>query len=132
MIRTSRPDELFAAAHKLGIPSALVQIAQLAYRYGLLFYDETRRLRRNWRLRGFRAGTNLQTYQAFGSAAGTLLVRGADRSERIAEAMRVRGYRGAIPTLKEFRTRPSDAILFAVFIIVASIVSVLDWGIPVR
>ena len=43
-----------------------------------------------------------------GQAAGTLLVRGYERSERVAQAMRCRGFDGCFRALATFRTRWSD------------------------
>ena len=103
----------FAAAHRLYVPGVLVQIAQLAHRYSLLFFAEARRVRIAMRTRGFKSGTNAHTYRTLGAAAGTLLVRGGDRAERVADAMRCRGFDGRYHDLTPFRTRVWDVMGFA-------------------
>jgi cobalt/nickel transport system permease protein len=103
----------FAAAHALSIPGVLVQIAQLAHRYSLLFFGELRRVRVALRARGFHPGTNAHTYRTLGSAAGTLLVRGGDRAERVADAMRTRGFDGTYHPAIPFRTTTADVFAFA-------------------
>jgi cobalt/nickel transport system permease protein len=114
LVHTAPLARTFAAAHALRVPGVLVQIAQLAHRYSLFFFGELRRVRVAMRTRGFRTGTNSHTYRTLGSAAGTLLVRGGDRAERVADAMRTRGFDGTYRPAVPFRTTAADVIAFAV------------------
>lgn len=107
----------FAAAHRLYVPGVLVQIAQLAHRYSLLFFGEARRVRIAMRTRGFKSGTNSHTYRTLGAAAGTLLVRGGDRAERVADAMRCRGFDGTYHAVTPFRTTMWDVVGFVVTVL---------------
>lgn len=120
VLRTAPHSNTLAAAHRLYVPGVLVQIAQLAYRYALLFFAETRRLRIALRTRGFRPATTSHTYRTLGSSAGTLLVRGGDQAERVADAMRARGFDGSYHTLIAFRTTAADVVgllaVLAVFV----------------
>jgi cobalt/nickel transport system permease protein len=118
VLRTAPLGHTLAAAHRLYVPGVLVQIAQLAYRYSLLFFAETRRLRIALRTRGFRATTTAHTYRTLGSSAGTLLVRGGDQAERVADAMRARGFDGTYHTLSAFRTTTADVAGFVVVLAV--------------
>lgn len=102
----------FAAAHRLKIPGLLVLLAQLAYRYAFLLFEESRRLRIALRVRGFRAAATRHGYRTLGRAIGAGLVRSSDRSEHVAEAMRCRGFDGHFHTLQAFVTRPRDVIFF--------------------
>jgi cobalt/nickel transport system permease protein len=97
-----------AAAHALYVPGVLVQVAQLAYRYAFLLFDEARRVRVALRTRGFRPRTTAHTYRTLGHVAGAVLVRGGDRAETVAAAMRARGFDGTYRTLTPFRTTPAD------------------------
>lgn len=110
LVHTAPLARTFAAAHALYVPGVLVQIAQLAHRYSLLFFAEARRVRIAMRTRGFRSGTNTHTYRTLGSAAGTLLVRGGDRAERVADAMRTRGFDGTYHAATPFRTAVWDVV----------------------
>lgn len=112
LVHTAPLARTFAAAHALYVPGVLVQIAQLAHRYSLLFFAEARRVRIAMRTRGFRSGTNAHTYQTLGSAAGTLLVRGGDRAERVADAMRTRGFDGTYHAATPFRMTVWDVMGF--------------------
>jgi cobalt/nickel transport system permease protein len=108
------------AAQALGVPRALTQITLMAYRYVFVLRDEFLRIRAALRVRGFRAGTSLHTYRTFAHVSGTLLIRGDERAERVAQAMRCRGFDGRFRSLDVFRTRPIDVALFAVVIIIAA------------
>lgn len=112
LVHTAPLSRTFAAAYALCTPGVLVQIAQLAHRYSLLFFGELRRVRVAMRARGFRTRTNTHTYRSLGSAAGTLLVRGGDRAERVADAMRTRGFDGTYRPVTPFRTTVWDVAGF--------------------
>lgn len=112
LVHTAPLSRTFAAAHALYVPGVLVQVAQLAHRYSLLFFGEARRVRIAMRTRGFRSGTNGHTYRTLGSAAGTLLVRGGDQAERVADAMRCRGFDGKYHPMTPFRTTAWDVVGF--------------------
>jgi len=101
------------AARALGCPGTLVQIFLMSYRYIFLLLDELNRLRVALRVRGFRNRANRHSYRTAGQAIGTLIVRGADRAERVAHAMRCRGFDGHYRALAEFHTRPIDLLLTA-------------------
>jgi cobalt/nickel transport system permease protein len=117
LLHTAPLARTFAAAHALWVPGVLVQVAQLAHRYSLLFFAEARRVRIAMRTRGLRSGTNGHTYRTLGAAAGTLLVRGGDRAERVADAMRTRGFDGTYRLMSPFRTGVWDVVGFGVTVI---------------
>jgi cobalt/nickel transport system permease protein len=117
-------DATLKAAHALWLPGLLVQLALLSYRYLFVLGDELARLRVALRVRGFRNRANLHAYRTVAAATGTLLVRGHERAERVAAAMRCRGFDGRFRSLVEFRTRTLDVLAFVV--IVAGVVG-LCW-----
>jgi cobalt/nickel transport system permease protein len=112
LVHTAPLSRTFAAAHALWVPGVLVQVAQLAHRYSLLLFGEARRVRVAMRTRGFRPDTNAHTYRTLGAAAGTLLVRGGDQAERVADAMRCRGFDGTYHPMAPFRTGVWDVVGF--------------------
>ncbi len=113
LIGTAPLHHTLAAAHKLKVPGLLVQLTLLAYRYTFLLADEMKRVRIAMRTRGFRVRASRHGYRALGHATGALLVRGSDRAEGVAAAMRTRGFDGTFHTLATFRTTPADIISFA-------------------
>jgi cobalt/nickel transport system permease protein len=127
LVHTAPLSRTFAAAHRLHVPGVLVQIAQLAHRYSLLFFAEARRVRVAMRTRGFKSGTNAHTYRTLGAAAGTLLVRGGDRAERVADAMRCRGFDGTYHAVTPFRTTVWDVIGFAGVVVAFGGLVLWEW-----
>jgi cobalt/nickel transport system permease protein len=114
LIATAPFHHTMHAAQALGVPRVLTQIILMSYRYVFVLRDEFLRIRTALRARGFRAGTSLQTYRTVGHIAGALLVRGDERAERVAQAMRCRGFDGHFHSLHEFRTRAADVAFFAI------------------
>ena len=112
LVGTAPVHRTITAAHKLKVPGLLVLLALLAYRYAFLLADELRRLRVALRVRGFRASATRRGYTTLGHVAGAVLVRGADRADRVSEAMRCRGFDGRFHTLTAFRTSPADVVSF--------------------
>src|SRR5262249_2649742 len=80
------------AAHALYVPGLLVQMVMLTHRYIFVLGAELSRLRIALRVRGYRNRVSRHSYHTIGHVAGTLLVRGYERSERVAQAMRCRGF----------------------------------------
>ena len=105
-------DVTLKAAHALRLPGVLVQLALLTCRYVFVVADELARLRVALRVRGFRNRATAHSYRTVGQVAGTLLVRGAERAERVGQAMRCRGFDGRFRSLTAFRTRAADVLAF--------------------
>jgi cobalt/nickel transport system permease protein len=111
------------AAWHLGVPGVVVHVGLLAYRYLFLLGDELERLRVALRVRGFRNRADRHSYDTVAAATGTLLARGADRAERVAAAMRCRGFDGTFRSLDDDHTRPADVLaLIAAVLVAASLV----------
>lgn len=125
LLATAPAQSTFQAAHSLHAPGWLVQLLLMSYRYVFLLAEEFGRLRTALRVRGYRNRANLHSYRTIGQVAGTLLVRGHERSERIAQAMRCRGFDGRFRSLQAFRTAPADVLFAAV--VLASAGGLLAW-----
>ncbi len=67
-----------------------------------VLHREYLRLRAAMKARGFRPRLDRHTYRSFGYLVGMLLVRSLDRAERIAAAMKCRGFRGHFFMLDHF------------------------------
>ncbi len=118
------------AAHALRVPGLLIQLMALTYRYLFLLVEETNRLRVALRVRGYRNRATLHSYRTVGHAAGTLLVRSAERAERVGQAMRCRGFAGRFRSLVVFRTGAGDVRAFA--LLVAAAAALLTWDLLSR
>jgi cobalt/nickel transport system permease protein len=123
------PDTL-KAAHALYVPGLFVQLVGMTYRYAFLVAGELARIRVALRTRGYRNRPTSHSYRTIGHVAGTLLVRSHERSERVAQAMRSRGFDGTYRSLSDFRTRFADVAFFLLAAAVA--VSLVVWDIHER
>src|SRR5262245_5966180 len=112
LLATGPLDATLKAARALRLPGLLVQLALLAYRYLFVLLDELDRLRVALRVRGFRNRMDWHSYRVVSAVTGTLLVRGHERAERVAQAMRCRGFDGTFRALAEFRTTARDVLTF--------------------
>jgi cobalt/nickel transport system permease protein len=129
MLATSSLPNLFKAAAALRLPRLFVLLFLLAYRYAFLLMEEFDRLRTALRVRGFRNRVNIHSYRTIGQVAGTLLVRSHERSERVAQAMRARGFDGQFRSLDDFSTRLPDVLVFVGVVGYALILVWWDWSI---
>ncbi|QEL20150.1 energy-coupling factor transporter transmembrane component T family protein [Limnoglobus roseus] len=114
-----------AAAQSLGVPSVLVLVAQLAWRYVFVLLAEARRLRVALQARAFPVRTNAHTYRTIGHVTGALLVRGGERADRVAAAMRCRGFDGTPRGLTPFRATAFD--VFALLLVVGGTIALVAW-----
>jgi cobalt/nickel transport system permease protein len=113
------------AARALRVPGALIHILLLSYRYLFVLADDLNRLRRAVRVRGFRPRMDRHTYRTVGHIIGTLVVRGTERADGVAHAMRCRGFDGQFRSLATFRTTTMDAMFLVV--VVTAAVGLLVW-----
>lgn len=126
LLATAPLDATLKAAHRLRVPGLLVQLALLSYRYLFVLAEELERLRVALRVRAFRGRVNLHSYRTIGHVAGTLLVRGHERAERVGQAMRCRGFDGTFRSLTEFHTTATDVLLWLVVVAAGGGILTLD------
>lgn len=98
---------------RLGVPEMASQMVLLSYRYLHVFRHEARRMSSGMQVRGFLKRTDLETLRAMANFLGMLFVRSFERTERVFDAMRARGYRGRFPAPAELHLHPLD-ILWAI------------------
>jgi cobalt/nickel transport system permease protein len=130
LLASSPLEDTLKAAHALHVPGLLIQLAVLSYRYIFVLAGELGRLRVALRVRGYRNRANRHSYRTVGHVAGTLLVRGYERAERVGQAMRCRGFAGRFHSLAEFRTTAADVAAFA--LVVGCAGGLLAWDLASR
>ncbi len=111
------------ALHRLRVPEKIVQLLLMCYRYIFVIEEEYQRLMRAAKMRGFRPGTNMNTYRTFAHVIGMVFVRSAGRAERVHQAMRCRGFNGKFYSLQEFQI--STASLAIAIMLMAIIVGLI-------
>jgi cobalt/nickel transport system permease protein len=114
---------------QLGAPQMCGQLVMLSHRYIHVFSDEARRMATGMQVRGFRKRTSLSTLRALANFLGMLLVRSFERTERVVDAMRARGYRGHFPAATELQVRATDLLLSGLWLLLGIGLVVADrWG----
>lgn len=127
LLATSTVFSLVHAMSHFRVPKKLVYLAFLSYRYIHVLYREYTRLRDAMRIRGFKPGTNMHTYKAYGYLIGMLLIRSYDRSERIYSAMLCRGFQGRFYLLDHFKMRNTDILFASGMTLILAAVVWLEW-----
>ncbi|WP_373356448.1 cobalt ECF transporter T component CbiQ [Pseudoroseicyclus sp. CXY001] len=113
MVGTIGPVRLGHALSRLKVPPMFVHLMLFTVRYIEVLHEEYQRLRTAMRTRGFQARCDWHTIRAMGYLVGMLLIRAFDRSERILQAMRCRGFDGRFHVLDEHRPAGPREVLFA-------------------
>ncbi len=90
------------ALYRMHVPDKIVHLLLMTYRYVFVIEQEYLRLQRATKIRGFRPGTNANTYRTYAYVIGMLFVRAAVRAERVHQAMLCRGFNGRFYSLQEF------------------------------
>ncbi|NEP85179.1 MAG: cobalt ECF transporter T component CbiQ, partial [Okeania sp. SIO3B3] len=104
-----------------GIPPLLADMTLLSYRYLFEMGDDLRRMQIATRLRGFEGRKlNAHTLRTYAALAGSLLVRSYERSERIYQAMVLRGYGTDTRVQHEWHATAFDNLLLGIIIFVAA------------
>lgn len=94
LIGSMEPAHFGSVLRALGVPAKIAHLLALMTRYVGVFEGEYARLRLAMKARAFRAKGNLHTWRSLGYLFGMLLVRSFERGERIADAMKCRGFTG--------------------------------------
>jgi len=115
------------ALHELWVPKKIVHLFFFTYRYVHVIHREYLRLLSAMKVRGFQPGTNMHTYRTYAYLVGMLLVRSADRAERVQKAMLCRGFRGRLYSLSEFSLRTNDVISLVVMLACILALGLLEW-----
>jgi len=127
---TEFPKIVHALRH-LRVPAVLTVIISFLYRYLFVLADEVLRLLRAREARSARAagrgagGSVLWRARVTGNMAGQLFLRSYERSDRVYNAMRSRGYTGELMTIHPHHVHASDwliALLSFVCLVIMQVV----------
>jgi cobalt/nickel transport system permease protein len=104
---TTPADDLLFSLSSIGVPEVLVNIITLMWRYLSLFISDSQKLTSAREMRsvspsGLRLNKQrfLWNIQVTGSILGNLFLRAYERSERIFQAMQLRGFDGTLRSLR--------------------------------
>lgn len=110
----------------LGISRKLVHLLLLTVRYIGALRDQYAQLRDAMRVRAFRMTVSWHAWRSLGWLFGMVMVRSAERAERVLDAMKCRGYRGELHVLAEMRLTAADWLAGAVFL--GLLILIATWG----
>ena len=113
----------------LGLPAKLAFLFVFTYRYVHVLAEEYARMRQVAALRGFVPATDRRTYRTYGALVAMVLVRGHDRGQRVYQAMLLRGFHGAFPSLHRFQPGLADPLFLATSAAMAGSAIALELGI---
>jgi cobalt/nickel transport system permease protein len=111
----------------LRIPSKIVHLIFLSYRYIHVIYQEYHRLINAAKIRGFHPRNNIHTYRTYAYLVGMLFVKSYDRAERVRAAMLCRGFQGKFYDLKDFGLNKTDLAAMVLMLIGVSGIVILQW-----
>ena len=109
--------EIFALVHALDhfkVPKRLLYLFFFFYRYLTVIHQEYTSVRAAVKARGFTPKTNLHTWRTYAYMVGMLFVKSYERSNRIYQAMTLRGFRGYFPLITHFHIHTGDIIFLGV------------------
>jgi cobalt/nickel transport system permease protein len=119
------------AMHSLGLPSLLTDMLLFFWRYLHDIASNLARMQTAMRLRGFRISRiNRRTLSTLATLIGTLLIRSYTQSERVYQAMRLRGYGAAPPPRAYYQATPRDKLALAGVVLLALGFVLADWMLP--
>jgi len=116
--------EIGNALGRLGFPLKLRMLLLLTMRYVLMLSVRMATMWRAVRIRSNDTG-GLDAYRAFACMVGTTLVHSADRAERSAIAMRLRGGAEGFSQSSECRWTRIDSFLCAAFLLNSALILIL-------
>ncbi|SCL27971.1 cobalt ECF transporter T component CbiQ [Micromonospora inyonensis] len=113
---------------RLGVPSAVTEVAALTYRMLFLLVDSVRAVREAQAARlGYR--TWRTTYRSLAGQAGAIFVRAFTRARRLEEGLAVRGYTGSLAVQVEVRRLSPPFVVATVALLTAIVtLTVLSGG----
>ncbi len=94
------------------IPSKLIYMLMLTYRYIFVIDKEYQKLLRAVKTRGFSPKTDTHTYKTYAYLMGMLFVKASLRANQVSNAMLCRGFKGKFYCLFEFNVSKKDYIFF--------------------
>jgi cobalt/nickel transport system permease protein len=122
LVGTMEASTLGHALGRLKVPEKLVHLLLFTVRYLDVISREYRRMRKAMRARAFVPKTNVHTLRSIGYLVGMLLVRSLERSERIYDAMKCRGYCGKLYLFDTMVWQQRDTLL----VVLAAIFAMLS------
>ena len=118
MISTATFRNTAAALKTLRVPDKMLNIILFTYRYFFVFFETLRKMRIALTLRGSGKRNSVKSFSSSANLAGSILVRSYEQTERIYNAMLLRGYNGSIVGDKVITVKKADIFIALTIIII--------------
>jgi cobalt/nickel transport system permease protein len=128
LLGTMEATHLGFALSRLGVPDTFAHLLLFMTRYIEIIHHEYHHLRDAMRLRAFHPRFDRHTFRAFGFLVGRLLVRSVNRSERIMEAMKCRGFRGRLYILTPCHIERADIAFGIIALAGLAVLAIWEWA----
>jgi len=127
LVATIPVPALGRAMTALHVPAKFSFLFLFTYRYLHVIAEEYARLATAARLRGFVPATDARTYRTYAALVAMVLVCSFDRSQRVYQAMLLRGFHGTFPSLDRFAARRGDVVFLSLCLVVSAAAGTLDF-----
>jgi len=127
LVATIPVPALGRAMTALHVPAKFSFLFLFTYRYLHVIAEEYARLATAARLRGFVPATDARTYRTYAALVAMVLVRSFNRSQRVYQAMLLRGFHGEFPSLDRFAARRGDMVFLSLCLVVSAAAGALDF-----
>lgn len=118
LLATSTISNLGHAMNRLHLPAKFCYLLLYSYRYIYVIHQEYSRLLRAVKIRCFVPKTSIHTYRTFGYLFGMTIIKSWNHSQRVNQAMQLRGFNGHLLPLDQPQFRRSDYFfLFSIVIL---------------
>lgn len=124
LVETTAFQDLLKGFEKLKMPEIMVVLISFTYRYFSVILEEAKRMKRARDIRST-GGAVLWQMKTLGNILGQLFIRSYERSERIYQAMALRGFSGEVKTVNALQITGRDVLWGAGFCTLVSVVRVV-------
>lgn len=118
--------ELLNALAYMKLPSSLITIIFLSWRYVFLLGERFNQLYKALVSRLFEPGFNTDSFKAYGQVMGGMLIKSIDTSEKVYRAMASRGFDGTMPTSKPRDICPLDILKSVIMVSSVIMLNVIE------
>lgn len=114
--------DFYYGMYALRLPSKFTVLLFFVVKYIEIIGNEYNKMKEALKIRGFRAGTDMFTYKTYANMTGMLLIRSMDRSVKLSQAMRLRGFSGKLYPFNFQAFMRRDALMLAVLAVQSFII----------
>lgn len=126
MFSTAKFEDTVRALHNLKIPKKLVSIILFTYRYIFLYKNKLRDMNHVLTVRGFQKKLNFRSFKILAGVIVNLLIQSFEQTERVYQAMILRGYDSNIVKKPSFNYTKYDILKTCFFIFISVIIIILE------